>query len=106
MSVAKGSNYSFSIDIIRITAILLVLILHWAILFNSHLPSASDHAWRLLFQAPAWAGVWILFIVSGYLSGEGFKSGRYSVNTAGILAYFYKKITKIAIPYFIFIFVV
>ena len=56
-----------------------------------------------VFRFPAWAGVWIFFILSGYLAGKGFASGRYSVDKRGVLGYYRNRITKTYVPALVFV---
>lgn len=52
---------------------------------------------------PAWAGVWIFFVVSGYLAGIGFKTEKYKLTFGGVKEYFYKKIRRVYIPVILYI---
>ena len=56
-----------------------------------------------VFRFPAWAGVWIFFILSGYLAGKGFASGRYSADKRGVLGYYRNRITKTYVPALVFV---
>lgn len=55
------------------------------------------------FKAPAWGGVWIFFIVSGFLSAEGFCTKKYTINKKGILKFYKNKVLNILLPTIIFI---
>lgn len=44
------------------------------------------------FYTPAWAGVWIFFLVSGFLAGIGFLNRRYLLEKSSILTYYKKKL--------------
>jgi peptidoglycan/LPS O-acetylase OafA/YrhL len=50
---------------------------------------------RLLMASP-WVGVWIFFVLSGYLMGKGFYSGRYSLDRSGILQFYRSRLLRIA----------
>ena len=50
-------------------------------------------------------GVWIFFILSGFLSALGFQSQKYTLSLKGIIQYYYKKIHNIYFPTIIFIFI-
>lgn len=64
-----------------------------------------DWEWVAIFNTPAWAGVWILFILGGYLAGKSFASGRYSYTLKDTGRYYLTRIKKTYIPTMVFIFV-
>ncbi|MDB5896935.1 MAG: acyltransferase [Ramlibacter sp.] len=51
-------------------------------------------AW-LMAGAP-WAGVWVFFVLSGYLMGKGFYSGRYGLNRTDVAAFYRNRLLRIA----------
>lgn len=57
-----------------------------------------------LFAAPAWACMWVLFTLSGYLAGRGFASGRYPLTGDGVKKYYWGRLLKIWLPTALFIF--
>jgi len=62
-----------------------------------------QNSWKLwLMTASPWTGVWIFFVLSGYLMGKGFYSGRYSADFYGIKAFFHNRILRI-VPLYIFV---
>lgn len=64
----------------------------------------KDGAW-LLFPS-AWIGVWIFFVLSGYLMGKGFFNGRYLFNTKGILDFYGNRLIRIVPIYYLAVLVV
>lgn len=94
------------INALRCVAVLMVFCLH------AHLPMGKDFAmWQAIEQSPvmfvsytpAWAGVWIFFIVSGYLAGMNFASGKYKLDSSGIKKYYLRKISKVYVPTLLFV---
>lgn len=67
-----------------------------------------DHFGSLgfLWQACAWCGVWIFFILSGYLIGKGFVTKRYSTDKKGIFKFYLARFLKLGIPTYIIAFLV
>jgi len=67
----------------------------FAVVFISEtLPAAINHGAWLLTPSP-WVGVWVFFVLSGYLMGKGFYLGRYSFTKKGAGAYFINRALKI-----------
>jgi len=84
------------LDALRAFAILMVFALHAA--GRTGLPNTSS---TFIFFLPAWAGVWILFVLSGYLIGKGFKTKRYKNK----IDFIKKRFVRICVPYYVFIFI-
>lgn len=59
----------------------------------------DDGSW-LLFPS-AWMGVWIFFVLSGYLMGKGFFSGRYSFNQRGVIDFYVNRLIRIVPIYYL-----
>lgn len=57
----------------------------------------------VLFRSCAWAGVWIFFILSGYLAGKGFECGRYTPDASGTGRYYKQRLLKTWLPAVIFV---
>ncbi len=80
-------------------ACLIVLIGHGTLVV--FLPSNIDtivrtlNPYRLLTASP-WVGVWIFFVLSGYLMGKGFFGGRYALDRKGIFRFYGNRILRIA----------
>ena len=91
------TNKLDAIDAVRAFAIMLIFFTHAA--GQSGLPLSMG---TFIFRSAAWAGVWIFFIVSGYLIGGGFRDRRYK-NT---LDYLKKRFVRVAVPYYVFMFTV
>ncbi|MEJ8799866.1 acyltransferase [Trinickia caryophylli] len=60
---------------------------------------------RLLMSAP-WAGVWMFFVLSGYLMGKGFFSGRYALDEFGVADFLWNRALRIWPVYAFALFVV
>ena len=55
--------------------------------------SSGSKFW-LLAPSP-WAGVWVFFVLSGYLMGKGFFSGRYPFSRDGLLTFYRNRLLRI-----------
>ena len=94
------------IDKIRILAVMMVFFLHSFIFVGKDFPMSDiikESSLCMIFFMPAWAGVWIFFVVSGYLAGIGFKTEKYKLTFWGVKEYFYKKIRRVYIPVILYI---
>ena len=92
------------INFVRCLACLMVYILHTSIFTNSRGVPLFTSFYSKLLQTPAWGGVWIFFILGGFLAGKSFAEGRYEFDMKSICQYYKKKFVKIIIPTFSFIF--
>ena len=95
------SSYFEPIDFLRVLATIMIFCLHTSIFSGQIGFQFSTTTWFL--QTPAWAGVWIFFILSGFLIGKGFINGRYNYTPKGIIIFYMSRIFKIAIPTWFFI---
>lgn len=65
----------------------------------------SNSPFRLAMACP-WLGVWIFFVLSGYLMGKGFYGGRYDVSRDGILRFYFNRLLRIGPVYWTAILIV
>ena len=99
-SVAPKNKVDF-LNIIRFIAFIIV--------FSLHAKNFAPQAWNQtrfpwLTYTPAWAGVWIFFILSGYGTGAGFFSGRYEIkDLRDIGKFWWGRFKKIAPMYYLYI---
>lgn len=90
------------IAVLRVIAMALVFLLHAKGFSEDRgFDQSACGRWAFLWQAPAWGGVWIFFLLSGYLIGKGFFSGRYQTSGNGVLRFYYKRWVKIGIPTYV-----
>ncbi len=94
------------LNFLRVAATLIVFFLHG----RSFVPGmdGANKIVRILSLQPAWAGVWILFFLSGYLMQRGFDAGRYAVIGAekpfrAYVQFCLRRFLKIAPPYYLFV---
>lgn len=89
------------LDKLRLAATFMVFALHIMAFkgkdFYMHDILKDSGGWFILFS-PAWGGVWIFFVLSGYLAGLGFYNGIYDLNIKDVWRYYYKKLRKIYMP--------
>ena len=83
---------------------LCVFLLHVS-LFSGQLGFVyTERTWIL--KTPAWSAVWILFLLSGYFIGKGFyREGGYEFSPRGFLKFYLRRLLKVGIPTWIFIFI-
>jgi hypothetical protein len=81
-------------DKLKVIALFLVFFLH-AWIFTGK--GTEDY---FFLKTPAWAGVWIFYIISGYTIGKNFYNGKYISFSSFVKSRF----LKIGIPTFIFVF--
>ena len=91
----EKTNRLDPLDALRAFAIFLIFALHAAIMVE--LPPTTSN---FIFYTPAWAGVWMLFVLSGYLIGKGFRTDRYKSK----IEYVKKRFVRICVPYYVFMF--
>lgn len=94
------------IDKLRIAATFLVFFLHSLLFTGKNFPMMDilkDSGGYFIFFTPAWGGVWIFFVLSGFLAGVSWLSGRYNLTRDGVIKYYKRKIYRIYIPTVFFI---
>ena len=89
------------LNLLRIIAFLIVFLLHAKIFIPVEWFDNVKISWILF--TPAWAGVWIFFVLSGYGIGSGFYSGKYQMTKHGILKFYYSRLLKILPLYWTYI---
>ena len=97
-----------ALNMLRVMATFCVFIYHTVSASGMPLRSYfrfSAFKWVAMLNTPAWAGVWILFILGGYLAGKSFAAGRYQYSLSGTGKYYLTRIRKTYIPTMVFIFV-
>jgi len=60
-----------------------------------------DDCWYSYLLPEPWAGIWIFFILSGYLMGKGFFSGRYDKNVSSCISFYRNRCLRI-VPLYAF----
>lgn len=60
--------------------------------------AGGNAAWALLGNP--WAGVWVFFVLSGYLMGKGFYSGRYGLSQAQVGNFYRNRLIRIVPVYY------
>lgn len=90
------------LKLLKIIAFFMVFFLHAKIFIPVTWFENIGFAWILF--TPAWAGVWIFFVLSGYGIGCGFYSGKYQMSFKGILKYYYSRLIKVLPLYWTYIF--
>lgn len=92
------------LNLLRIYAFLMIFLLHSKIFIPVEWYENVSVSWILF--TPAWAGVWIFFILSGYGIGYGFYSEKYKLTPTGIIQYYYSRLIKVIPIYWLCIFII
>ena len=103
----REKNSPDALNILRVAATMFVFLLHG----RSYVAGIDDGFWlfTMFSNMPAWAGVWILFFLSGYLLQKGFLKNRYPVFESGrlkpkaLFGFYLKRFLKIAPAYYIYL---
>jgi peptidoglycan/LPS O-acetylase OafA/YrhL len=107
-TTAETTNHVDGLSVLRLFAWLLVFETHVLINGGQRILAPAfpqrGQIWPLL--TPAWAGVWIFFILSGYLMGKAFLAGRYDLSASGLKAFYFNRLVRIAPLYFFALLVV
>nr|WP_306808602.1 acyltransferase [Sulfurospirillum sp. DNRA8] len=98
---------------IRAIAWIMVFVIHTYIIFNYNfqLPENKFFLFEkfdisfFLFTSP-WAGVWIFFVLSGFLMGKNFTSQKYNFDANGIKNFYMNRVIQIFPIYLLSVFVV
>lgn len=107
-SLCNERNSVDALNMLRVMATFCVFMFHTLSASGLKLTlfyNVANWKWVAVFNTPAWAGVWILFILGGYLAGKSFAQGRYLYTQKDIGRYYLTRIKKTYIPTMVFIFV-
>lgn len=100
------NNRNVCIDVLKVLATAMVFFCHSTIVAFQN--GFEMHGWLRIFDTPAWGGVWMFLIFSGYLAATGFVNsksgeGKYRLNKKGITGYYKNRVIKILVPTWIFV---
>lgn len=92
---------------LRVFAFVLVVAGHGLVLI--FMPSGvydllNDGSRIWLAMGSPWAGVWVFFVLSGYLMAKGFYRGKYGLSRGDILAFYRNRILRIVPIYYLALF--
>lgn len=108
-TVPKAANGYDPLLTLRAFAFVLVLSGHvFAILYlpSSAAEDVRTHGFSWLAMGSPWAGVWVFFVLSGYLMGKGFYSGRYQLTKGSVWDFYRRRLLRIAPIYYFALLVV
>ena len=94
--------HSSSINVLKVTATLLVFFCHSTITATNEF-NYELHGVMKLFNTPAWGGVFMFFTISGLLAGYGFSRGRYKITRQGVGMYYRSRFLKVLLPTWVFL---
>lgn len=93
-----NKTHNVTVDLLKCNALLLVFVCHCYICCMQTFGFQFTCDWQFFLKTPAWAGVWIFMIVSGFLAGTGFFSGEYMLSRQGIWRYYKSRLLRVLIP--------
>ncbi len=92
-------------NFVRVVATICVFCLHFVITVKNTL-GYTDASLPWLLYTPAWAAMWMFFLLSGYLLGKGFVEGKYETTRKGICVFYLSRFLRIAPLYFLFLLII
>lgn len=98
-----NKKYPDVFNVLRVIALFCVLGIHSKIVIAAN--GGTFFPW---FQyTPAWAAMWMFFIMSGFLLGKGFFNNKYDFSSAkGFFDFYKSRFIRVAIPYFLLLFII
>jgi len=91
------------LDLLRVLAIFAVFATHVTVFCPPGIFASLDvggHNATWLIWGPAWGGVWVFFVLAGYLTGKGFSHGRYPLTWPGCRRFWRNRFVRIGVPYY------
>ncbi|GEM_PF-2339373 len=100
-----SDNHVDAFNFIRVVAIIMVFMQHTLSEFDLDFTEykAGNFYYTFPLRTPAWAGVWILFILSGFLAGKSYAAGRYKLTLKDTGRYYLTRLKKTWFPHICFI---
>ena len=102
----KEKKYNVTVDVLKCYAAALVFVCHSYIACNAAFSFEFNSSWQFILKAPAWVGVWIFMIVSGFLAGNGFFAEKYTLTQKGIRKYYKTRFLNVIAPTWVMISIV
>ena len=97
-------NQTDIFNFLRFIALFCVLGSHARIVISSHLSNFDmQSSFPFYWFTPAWFAMGLFFLLSGYLLGKGFYSGKYKTDREGILNFWYQRLVRILPVYLFFL---
>lgn len=100
----EEKNKADMLNLLRFVAFMCIFLLHTKLFLLMSWNEALPLPW--LTYTPAWGGVWIFFILSGYGIGFGFSQNKYELSKKGIVKFYVRRAAKILPVYWFYILVV
>jgi peptidoglycan/LPS O-acetylase OafA/YrhL len=94
----QPNNRLDALLVLRGFACLLVVVHHCNAPRNSIIYQGYDLSW--LIFSHGWVGVWIFFVLSGYLMGKAFYGERYSADVRGVMKFWRNRVLRIVPLYY------
>lgn len=92
--------------ILRVFAWFCVFSIHSYIVFDVKPDFVFLGNFAFLLHFSAWSGVWVFFVLTGYLMGKMFISGRYELNSVGFLDFLRNRFLQIVPIYWFVILII
>lgn len=94
-----------ALNVYRVIAALCVFLLH-ATIFDAFDQREGVSPFLFFLFPSAWGGVFMFMTLGGFLAGKGFSSGRYEMSVKGVLDYYKKRVVRILLPAWAYLFLV
>lgn len=105
LNTPQKTNSVDMLLVLRAFACVLVIIMHSLITMNNK-PWFTSNTFHWSLFSPAWVGMWIFFVLSGYLMGKGFFTNRYSGDLKGAVNFYINRAIRILPLYYFSIFLI
>lgn len=99
MSYRLRNRFKKKLDLLNLLRVVMALVIFEIHVCNYSISRGMTlNLFTFWLSTPWWLGNWVFFMISGYVLGKGFRSGKYTTDKKGIFHFYFRRFTRVCIP--------